>query len=507
MSRQLDENYNSSTFKDSRYDWYAAFNNNYFLSVYEEVLKVVNNFRPSTRGLNAERKAKRDEDELSALNQIFSALYQSYFSIPVGIKTVSINLKEGDYKSSRFSYTAIDYVFKALKELKYIDVIAGKQGSHVTRMKHSKRLKIYFDQFGLRWLQQQPNPKETLVVLRDSKYPNHPNPKKRKQKIDLPVPETDYVQQCRENLYSINSVLTKHCFYLDLNDAQLIQLSHEMAKRKKKTDDDEIEDHESARTLDLYNVQLRRIFSRGSMNKGGRLFGGWWQQLSGKYRQHIIIDGYKTAEVDYSTVGIRILYAQQEIVVPLDHDMYDIGLGNWQGKKDPRRDAIKTYINAALNDETGNYRLNNDDQLSTGISHNELKAAVAKAHKPIESSFNSGVGMFTQFIDANIAEQVVLRMADEGHVVLPIHDSFIVRLGYEYRLREVMLEEFEKTTGTSIGVSADYPRLRKHFGLEQDEVNEEAEETESNILNTAELKDLILKEDNLMSKFSSTFPH
>ena len=504
MSRQLDENYNSSTFKDSRYDWYAAFNNNYFLSVYEEVLKVVNNFRPSTRGLNAERKAKRDEDELSALNQIFSALYQSYFSIPVGIKTVSINLKEGDYKSSRFSYTAIDYVFKALKELKYIDVIAGKQGSHVTRMKHSKRLKIYFDQFGLRWLQQQPNPKETLVVLRDSKYPNHPNPKKRKQKIDLPVPETDHVQQCRENLYRINSVLTKHCFYLDLNDAQLIQLSHKMAKRKKKKGD-EVEDHESARGLDLYNVQLRRIFYRGSMSKGGRLFGGWWQQLSGKYRQHIMIDGYKTAEVDYATVGIRILYAQKGIEVPLDHDMYDIGLDNWQGKNDPRRKAIKTYINAALNDETGNYRLSEKEQKSTGISHYELKAAVINAHKPIESSFNSGAGIFTQFIDANIAEQVVLRMADEDHVVLPIHDSFIVRLGYEYRLIEVMLEEFQKTTGASIGVSADYPRLRKHFGLDQGTVDSEAEDTENNIVNAAELKDLILNEEGMMYKFCSPY--
>jgi hypothetical protein len=185
--------------------------------------------------------------------------------------------------------------------------------------------------------------------------------------------------------------------------------------------------------------------------------------------------------------------------------MYDIGLDKWKGKNDPRRKAIKTYINAALNDETGNYRLSEKGQKSTGISHYELKAAVIKAHKPIEESFNSGAGMFTQFIDANIAEQVVLRMAEEGHAVLPIHDSFIVRLGYEYRLREVMLEEFQKTTGASIGVSADYPRLRKHFGLDQGTVDSEAEDTENNIVNAAELKDLILNEEGMMYKFCSPY--
>ena len=364
----------------------------------------------------------------------------------------------------------------------------------------NKRLELFFESVGLRWVKQQPNPLDTLVYLRDLKYPRSKNPKRRKQKVDISVPDSKQVLEARQNLYKINSVITEHCISLDLSDAKLMKLTNIMARRKADEHGNHIGDEDSARKLNLYNVQLRRIFSRGSLEKGGRFYGGWWQGLPSLYRPHILIDGYKVAEVDYSTISLRILYAQRGIDVPLDQDLYNIGLSDWQGKDDPRRNSIKTYINAALNDELDYYKLSDEDQEETGLTHEQLKEMVANAHKPIADLFNTGIGLDTQYIDSKIAEQVMLRMADEGHVVLPIHDSFIVRLGYEYRLREVMLEVFLDVVGKEGKVSADYPRLRAHFGLDQSLINESNKDPSNGLQDKEHLRDKIFS-NSLMDKF------
>lgn len=500
MNKFIAHSIKTNEFDDLRFDWYSALETTWFNDLENEVISHLGAHRSSTRGLSKEHKAKRDTRERSAIKQIISALYQAYFTLPVRPKTVSIQFKEKEYTGSRFSYTAVSNVFRSLLALNLIKRIDGQQGKFITRMYPNKRLELFFESLGLRWSKQQPNPPETLVVLRDLKHPNTKNPKLRKKKIDLPVPETKEVLDARQNLYRINSFITEHCISLDLEDAQLIQLSNIMAKRKRDEDGNPIEDEESARKLNLFNVQLRRIFSRGSLEKGGRFYGGWWQGLPSLYRPHILIDGYKVAEVDYGTISLRILYAQRGIDIPLEQDLYNIGLDDWKDKEDPRRDAIKTYINAALNDEQDYYQLSEEDQASTGLSHEQLKEMVTTAHKPIADLFNSGIGLDTQFIDSQIAEQVMLRMADEGQVVLPIHDSFIVRLGYEYRLREVMLEVFLQMVGREGKVSTDYPRLKRHFGLEQEIVDAEGSDPSVGVVNLAVMGKEFFSE-SLMNKF------
>jgi hypothetical protein len=55
------------------------------------------------------------------------------------------------------------------------------------------------------------------------------------------------------------------------------------------------------------------------------------------------------------------------------------------------------------------------------------------------------------FRDSQIAEAVMLRMINEvGTVVLPIHDSFIVRKGYDSDLNRIMEDEFHRLIEASI---------------------------------------------------------
>ena len=60
--------------------------------------------------------------------------------------------------------------------------------------------------------------------------------------------------------------------------------------------------------VDLSERRLRRYFTRGSFESGGRLFGGFWQKLKKEQRKNIIINDEEAVSLDYSQMAPRILY-------------------------------------------------------------------------------------------------------------------------------------------------------------------------------------------------------
>ena len=219
-------------------------------------------------------------------------------------------------------------VFDCLSDLKWIEDKKGTEaGGKVTRIWAVGELSIAFESMGLLWFPQKPNPRESLVFLRDRENPNATSARARKKKIDLPVPETPEVLKYRDNLYRYNEFLLKHCVSLDLDDQNLNSLVVEMSNRTEEDSEDWFsEETNKVVCLDVSRLQLRRIFSRGSLEQGGRFYGGFWQSIPERHRPHILIDGKKTIEIDFSTMSLRILYAQEGIEVPFDRDLYDIGL-------------------------------------------------------------------------------------------------------------------------------------------------------------------------------------
>ncbi len=82
-----------------------------------------------------------------------------------------------------------------------------------------------------------------------------------------------------------------------------------------------------------------------------------------------------------------------------------------------------------------------------GVDTKALLVLIETHFAPISKYFYSNAGMELQYADSQVAERVMLRMMALGAVVLPIHDSFIVRNSYEDELWNVMLEEYEKAFG------------------------------------------------------------
>ncbi len=422
-----------------RLDWFLLSNDGFLDSIIAEICLDIDNTRTSYRRINNEIKKK----ERQACDIIINALYQGYFSIPE--TWISIPLRRATYTNKDISYRSIKKIYDYLKKNKFIKVKLGSEyAKKYTRIFPTKKLQTKFKSLSFKWRHYHYDNNYKSIILRD------------KNKVDQNIPKNSTIEKYRANLNKINKFLLKHCVALDLDDNAL-----KIIKRLKLKDKNKEEGFEYS--LNYSKVYLSRIFSRNSIKLGGRFYRGWWQSLPKKFRPHITIDGYKTSEVDFSTMSLRILYAKENITITDNVDLYDIGLRGSKSYLTESRELIKKYINAILNDDTGNYRLNSKQLTTIKLTHNQLKDRVYKFHKPISKYFSTGIGLETMFIDSQIAEKIMLHYLEDDIVVLPVHDSFIIRSGFESDLSRTMINKFKEVVGFSTKVKAIGPLLPEHF--------------------------------------------
>jgi len=422
-----------------RLDWFLLSNDGFLDSIIAEICLDIDNTRTSYRRINNEIKKK----ERQVCNIIINALYQGYFSIPE--TWISIPLRRATYTNKDISYRSIKKIYDYLKKNKFIKVKLGSEyAKKYTRIFPTKKLQTKFKSLSFKWRHYHYDNNYKSIILRD------------KNKVDQNIPKNSTIEKYRANLNKINKFLLKHCVALDLDDNAL-----KIIKRLKLKDKNKEEGFEYS--LNYSKVYLSRIFSRNSLKLGGRFYRGWWQSLPKKFRPHITIDGHKTSEVDFSTMSLRILYAKENITITDNVDLYDIGLRGSKSYLTESRELIKKYINAILNDDTGNYRLNSKQLTTIKLTHNQLKDRVYKFHKPISKYFSTGIGLETMFIDSQIAEKIMLHYLEDDIVVLPVHDSFIIRSGFESDLSRTMINKFKEVVGFSTKVKAIGPLLPEHF--------------------------------------------
>ena len=159
----------------------------------------------------------------------------------------------------------------------------------------------------MHWIPQELIPEDSLVELKDVKRNKKTGKvirtKGKTTKFKIPVDSSAEVVQYRSNLHKINQQLVRHCISIELTNINLEAMEVELAEKS--------EDLKKS-FIDFTSVQLTRIFARGSMEKGGRFYRGWWQGIPERHRPHIRIDGNKATEADFSGVAPRIIYGQAE---------------------------------------------------------------------------------------------------------------------------------------------------------------------------------------------------
>lgn len=184
---------------------------------------------------------------------------------------------------------------------------------------------------------------------------------------------------------------------------------------------------------------LRRIFTKGRFDRGGRLFGGFWQPISKVDRfGSILIEGEDIVELDYGQMGPRQLYGMKG-VWPDDDDLYDVP------EYEDRRDGIKIIFSAMVFKEGGSLT-----QMPKGtrtifgkdVHIDEVTEAIEARHADISDLFYLGIGHHLQFLESQIMVDILLRLKAMKIVALPIHDAILVPQSKADIAKQVMLDTF-----------------------------------------------------------------
>ena len=382
---------------------------------------------------------------------IIEGLYQSFFALPRSSLAIPLSkdaYSAGSLYAMPFSYRAVKDIVDAAKETDFIEVVFGSYNPNgkglITRLRPKGRLLTHFNKVGIKWRQMPPPDKLEGIVLSMKKAG--------KERRLVERDESPEVAKMQDALLRINKFLSHQCISLDLPDVAFASGKFEANVNHSSVSTADISLIENFKPAhSLQNVFLKRIFAQGSLKKGGRFYGGWWQSIPSRMRKRVTINGYRTIEFDYSGLACAMLYAMQGQTLP--SDPYDVGM-NYSGSNDPRRKIVKRYLNAILNDESGRYRLDPKELATVGITQNDLHQRIIKLHKPVEKHLNSGIGVELQYMDSQIAEKVMLRLLRLNEACLPIHDSFIVRFEAALALASAMKQEFFALFKQEIGMKA-----------------------------------------------------
>jgi hypothetical protein len=207
-------------------------------------------------------------------------------------------------------------------------------------------------------------------------------------------------------------------------------------------DDDELRARVQAG--DHSAITLRRIFN-DTWTAGGRLYGGFWQNMRKAERRRLTIDGEATVELDYGRLHPTLLYARADIKLTFDPYL-PVGF-------DPRlRSVGKATFGRLLNSDgpVDVARMSRPNGTPPDIPVEEYRrfaAALIRMHGPIASAFGTSASLALQFADSEMLLRVLDRMNRLAAAVLPIHDSVIVADRWADEAQAAMEAAYRDVTG------------------------------------------------------------
>lgn len=207
------------------------------------------------------------------------------------------------------------------------------------------------------------------------------------------------------------------------------------------------------------NAQLYRVFNV-SLKRGGRFYGADYQGMSENVRGNILIEGEKIIELDFSSLHLTMLYHQTGI--NFEGDPYLAINDNLELRSlfkmlslviinaGTKRDAVRGFNTEVFKDSQRktNRRFHKENLEKYNLSFNELYNHFIATHRKLEEYFLSGVGIRLQYLDSQIAENVMMHCLRANIPCLCIHDSFIVPEKYRSELEITMQEAYKKVMKT-----------------------------------------------------------
>lgn len=211
--------------------------------------------------------------------------------------------------------------------------------------------------------------------------------------------------------------------------------------------------------------QVYRVF-KGSIYRGGRLYGAAWETMPREDRFRLLtINSEPVVNCDLGQLFLR-LALPRESGAPPDGDLYSLPGGDGQPQDTMRREAIKRMVNALFSAKkalkqwpggTNAERARIRDAFPPGTKPSDVVRAIKKKHHAIaEKWFERGRGLELHRLESEILIAAMLRLIAMGcRGCLPLHDSAIVARSDGELAKRVLEEEALRLTGAKIPVKID----------------------------------------------------
>ena len=405
------------------------------------------------------------------LAKVILNLYQAWSSNPD--KCVAISRRknfydedQGIYQNKKLSYTFMVGCLDGLMELGYVDLIMLGHKDPITDKFYtscyqpSQALQALFTEYEFNHQAITKEPTAVAVLLRDKKpkkTKTNPNPRGKL----LNYRPTQHNRTMSKNLKTINAALQDTDINLYVTDKEMIELNQRMAGKNK-------EDPSRLPDVQFSRKWLYRVFNE-SFERGGRFYGGFWQEIPSKYRSRITMDHCVITEIDFDSLHPAMLYLREGYTKDYYQDPYQltgsIGSKMFDEVKLPRK-AIKIAMNIMLNSlnrqkALGAIKNSGLERPSGYKSWAQLVDAIEQYHSPIAHNFYSGVGSELQYLDSQIVETVLLELIKENTIALPVHDSFLCKLKDLGLLIGKMNVATQQHLGSELFITLDPPKLER----------------------------------------------
>lgn len=194
-----------------------------------------------------------------------------------------------------------------------------------------------------------------------------------------------------------------------------------------------------AEEVDLGQRYLRRIFNNGSLQEGGRLYHGFWQNMSKKDRaDYLRIEGAPVVSLDFAQMSVRTAYALVRIEPP-DGDLYELpGVSG-------DREGVKLVFNALLASTKMLSRMPQGARphFAKHETVHSVVAGISRRHPALVPFFRKGQAHALMNLESQIIVEALLRLKDRGVVALPVHDCILVA-DHRMEVAKRALEEASK---------------------------------------------------------------
>ena len=256
------------------------------------------------------------------------------------------------------------------------------------------------------------------------------------------------------NIYEIHNPKSKSIPIINYHNQYFIYLI--LSSMTKTLSEDEIWEKRPISDFGLIGLRfqskhqgLHRVFNNGTFELGGRFYGALHQSLPKELRACMRINGQPTVELDYSALHIRMLYHMEGI--DYRDDPYEALCSNKGERK-----IYKLVQLVSINSDDEKQAIMairkelRENRIPFDITNNSLIRCLQKfkdVHKPIAKYLNTGIGLELQNLDSQIAERVLMAMTERQIPCLPVHDSFIVPVRHEAKLREAMVRSYTEVMG------------------------------------------------------------